>query len=66
MEWKNVLKDGLPENKQEVLISVKGINYIAVYNYELHGFEIDEYESFIPIKDVTIYWSPISNPFPKS
>jgi hypothetical protein len=63
MNWKNALKDELPKNKQEVLISVSGINYVAFYVAELNGFEISEGDGFIPLKkDVTIYWTEISNP----
>jgi hypothetical protein len=62
MVWKNVLKDELPEDNQEVLISVHGINYIAIYRERMCGFEIDEHEGFIPIRDVTIYWTEISVP----
>ena len=66
MIWKNVLKDELPSDNQEVLISVSGINYIAIYKERMHGFEIDDHEGFIPIKNVTIYWTEISDPKPGS
>lgn len=62
MIWKNALKDGLPLDNQEILISISGINYVAFYLEELNGFEISEHEGFIPIKDVTIYWTEISQP----
>ena len=62
MNWKNVLKDELPENEQEVLISVNGINYIAIYKARFDGFEIEEHEGFIPIRNRTIYWTDITLP----
>lgn len=59
MIWKNALKDGLPLDKQEVLISISGINYLAIYIAELNGFEISEPKKFIPLEYPMIYWMEI-------
>jgi hypothetical protein len=61
MIWKNAQKDERPFDEQDVLICVSGIYYLAIYKAPKNGFEIYEYENFIPIKD-SIYWTEISVP----
>jgi hypothetical protein len=63
MNWKNSLRDGPPQNNQEVLICVSGIYHLAVYKAPNTGFEIDDHQDFIPVKD-TVYWTEISVPVP--
>lgn len=62
--WKNSFIDNLPYEKEEVLISVDGINYIATYNKSDKGFYIRDTEKFIRIDPAnsTIYWTEISGP----
>ena len=62
MNWKNALKDELPNNEQEVLISVRGIYYVAIYKAPLKGFEISEHDGFIPLNNAQIYWTEIKVP----
>jgi len=57
-KWKNALTDGLPKDKQQVLISVDGVNYVAefsesdgTFNIPLEGKE----KKFSSVKN-TVYW----------
>lgn len=62
MNWKNASKDGLPANSQEVLISVNGINYVAIYNSTGNNFKIKHKEGVFLINENDIYWAEISVP----
>jgi hypothetical protein len=63
MKWNSTQRDKLPKDAQEVLISVEGINYVAVYNKEKDIFTVT-----IPKKitykasDSLIYWTEYSRP----
>jgi hypothetical protein len=63
MDWKNAVNDGLPINDQEVLISVQGVNYLAVYLEKEKGFRIKDDGKFLPLHSETIYWYPITQPY---
>jgi hypothetical protein len=65
MKWNNTQQDGIPEDGQQVLISVRGINYMAIFIKDRSMFVIsspgtDEFDS----RENGIYWVPIphSNP----
>ncbi len=62
MNWKNARKDGLPNDNQEVLISVNGINYVAIYNTKENSFKIKHKEGIFAISENDIYWAEISVP----
>ena len=40
MKWHNTRLDKLPKDRQEVLISVEGINYVAVYDANTKVFTV--------------------------
>jgi hypothetical protein len=60
VNWKNVIKDEVPSDKQEVLIAVKGIYYPATYIASQNGFRLHISDKFIPIKNSSIiYWAEL-------
>ena len=61
MNWKNAYNDVRPEDNKDVLICVSGIYHLAIYKADKSGFELYEYEDFIPVKN-TVYWTEISVP----
>lgn len=63
MKWKNAKHDDLPANKQEVLITVDGINYIATYHAGKKEFHLNNNPGayFTAVKK-TIYWMEIISP----
>jgi hypothetical protein len=62
MTWKNATKDGLPQNKQEVLITVDGVNYVAMYNALKNLFETTTGTKFKIPDENAIYWQEITKP----
>jgi hypothetical protein len=64
MGWKNSTIDELPKHSEEVLISVNGVNYIAIYNAVQKGFELRETKNLFLIenKEPIIYWKEIITP----
>ncbi len=63
IEWKNTLNDQLPIDKQDVLISVNGIYYTAVYDRLNRKFVLKyEVGVFFPVENKSIYWKEISPP----
>ena len=64
MGWKNSTIDELPQHGEEVLISVNGVNYIAVYNAAQMGFEVRQTKKLFLVenKDPIIYWKKITTP----
>jgi len=62
VKWKNASKDMLPWDKQQVLVSVKGVYYITVYHTGKNRFELrdDPANYFAPDSD-TIYWTEFGN-----
>lgn len=63
MKWKNANRDDLPLHKQEVLITVDGINYIATYDALKKVFNLNNNPgaSFSALNK-TIYWMEIEAP----
>jgi hypothetical protein len=61
MNWKNASKDGLPAHSREVLISIGGVYYVAVYKAEEKMFEEILYQKRFRAGEVeTVYWTEIS------
>lgn len=64
MKWKNVHKDELPANGQEVLLAVDGIYYHTRYNSERGTFNLkDDPTSFFSVADrEMMHWVEIETP----
>jgi hypothetical protein len=64
MSWTNSTIDGLPQHQEEVLISVNGVNYIALYNADEKGFAVRDIEKLFLISnnELPIYWKKITKP----
>jgi hypothetical protein len=63
MRWKNVLKDGVPKDKEEVLISINGVNYLALFYSMEKEFYVREIKKTFLINDgQIIYWQELTNP----
>jgi hypothetical protein len=60
MKWKNAKKDDLPPVGKEVLISVDGVYYIAVYQDTDEAFRVRnrEWLKFL-LADHLIYWAEL-------
>jgi hypothetical protein len=57
MEWRNALRDELPEHMQNVLVSYHGIYYRTIFDAEKQCFILEEEPGhFIEIKNEPIYW----------
>jgi hypothetical protein len=61
MGWRNALVDGLPEKNEEVLISIKGVNYQAIYRDKEKKFEDKMSGKFFSIFTDIIYWQKIGS-----
>jgi hypothetical protein len=61
MNWRNAYNDIRPKDNQDVLICVSGIYHLAIYKADQKGFELYEYDDFIPVKN-SVYWTEISVP----
>jgi hypothetical protein len=58
INWNSTLKNQLPPDRQEVLISVKGVNYISVYDAAKGIFRTNELlETFFRVADIEILWT---------
>lgn len=59
MKWYNSRTDKLPKDKQEVLISVEGENYIAIYdaNRKLFRIEGELKETTFKSDLKNLYWT---------
>lgn len=64
-EWKNARSDKPPKDKQNVIISVNGIYYDAIYEAKQHVFSAKNFGmlQFSPDK-FTIYWCELGPPDP--
>jgi hypothetical protein len=63
MKWKNTLKDKPPEHNQEVLISVDGVYYIAIYDDKEKVFRVQYKKLLIfPANNHLIYWTEFYDP----
>jgi len=58
MEWKNTNNGELPANGQKVLVSVRGVNYIAEYDQSKKLFRVTDepIETFFRISEHDIAW----------
>ena len=59
MKWKSPGRESLPEDKQEVLISVEGVYYVAVFDAVKTLFRVEEElkETVFRPEDQRIFWS---------
>jgi hypothetical protein len=64
MNWKNALTDGGPHDKDQVLISVDGVYYIAIYYDSDKSFKVYENLKTIrfEVEKHTIYWTDFNDP----
>jgi hypothetical protein len=65
MNWRNAHYDTLPEHKEEVLISVKGIYYLTKYDSRIKVFRLmDDPDTFFGTieEEEPIYWISIDGP----
>lgn len=62
-KWKNSLNDTLPSDGHDVLISVNGVYYAAVYDAKAKRFVL-KYELGIsfPVGASVIYWKELTPP----
>ena len=69
INWNSTSKNELPPDRQEVLISVNGVNYISVYDAAKRIFRTNELlETFFRVSDTEILWTDSAiqtNPVPK-
>jgi hypothetical protein len=57
MEWRNVLLDELPDDKQPALICYLGIYYATVFDAgEKRFYFRDDRSSYVEIRNEAIYW----------
>jgi hypothetical protein len=62
MKWNNAQRDELPGDQEQVLISVNGVYYIAVYDATERKFRLrDEWESSFAADDYLIYWTEFTD-----
>lgn len=59
MKWLNATRDSVPKDGQEVLISVNGVNQVAVYNSLSQSFKVNANALQYFIGQQTIYWIDI-------
>jgi hypothetical protein len=63
MKWYNALVDQSPKHHQQVLVSVDGIYYMAVYDEEKNYFvSDDEDQNILNSKSGVIYWTHLMVP----
>jgi hypothetical protein len=64
MKWYNTKVDKLPKDKQQVLISCLGINYVAHYDKRSNCFNITETkkEKKISADEEHLYWTEYTKP----
>lgn len=57
MEWRNALRDELPEHLEKVLVCVEGIYYVCVFHAgELRFYLENDPDSWFDIDQRPIYW----------
>jgi hypothetical protein len=61
MKWKNAVKDTLPPDNEEVLISVNGVNYISIFKADKNLFKIEneQLDTHFRTDEHTIYWTEV-------
>jgi hypothetical protein len=62
MKWHNAQRDELPEDGQLVLISVRGVYYIASFDTEGERFKLrDDPGTYFPYNEYLIYWTEFTD-----
>jgi hypothetical protein len=62
-KWKNARKDGAPSSNRDILISVDGIYYTAMYDSFEDVFKLKyELGKIFQIKNSVIYWMELLPP----
>lgn len=63
MKWNNALRDTLPSHKEEVIISVDGVNYISVFCANNQSFNVEDglKETSYKPGEYIIYWTRVKN-----
>lgn len=63
MKWHNVTKDEFPKDKQEVLLSLDGVNCVATFDKKNKVFRVrQDRESVIPVNKYVFYWTEYKRP----
>lgn len=63
MKWRNVAKDKFPRDKQEVLLSLDGVNLVATFDEKNRVFRLHhDRESVIPVNKNVFYWTEHPKP----
>lgn len=64
MKWFNTRLDKLPKDKQEVLVSSKGVNYVAIYDEPHKCFRVREKTrgKKFKVDDDQLYWTDYKRP----
>lgn len=61
--WKNTLNDELPSDKQDLIVSVDGVYYMAVYDAAGQRFTLKyEIGAFFSVENTSIYWKELTPP----
>jgi hypothetical protein len=61
MPWRNAITDGLPHNNEEVLITVDGVVYQAIFHNKEKKFEDLKSGKFFSVLTQKIYWQRIDD-----
>ena len=64
MKWYNAQRDLLPDDGQQVLISLNGVYFICRFDARNRLFKIseEESESFYKVDEYLIYWTHFEDP----
>lgn len=63
MKWHSTQRDKLPKDRQEVLISVEGINYVAYFDANRKCFTVNSPKKATFKADIElIYWTEYTRP----
>jgi hypothetical protein len=65
MKWFNSIRDGFPQHNDEVLIAVKGVYHVAIYDSHDKAYRSKRNQKIIfRASQETIYWQrslPVTN-----
>jgi hypothetical protein len=63
MKWKNAVRDHLPEPSSKVLVSLRGVYYMAIYDGDRHVFRIRDDDKDLELSESNdqLYWTEINN-----
>jgi hypothetical protein len=64
MKWYSTRIDKLPKDKQEVLLSVEGVNHVAIYDANRKVFTVEGNQRKKTYKSdlVQLYWTEYTKP----